>query len=434
VRRFLVVACLGGTGVGCQCGGNLLTPYGEDGGSPSVPDAGVVRSSPDSSVDGGPETLDAGGADSGAQADAGAVDAGVFSPDAGPLNVPVQRVAVGWAHGCFLGSTGGVKCWGSDLFGQRGDGRTDSDAGWVWTLADPAVDVIGLQAGAVSLSAGESFTCALMEDDTVECWGLLPGGGATPSPSPVVLSSIGPARQVAAGEMHVCVLLKSGGAVCWGDGGEMNLTSAPSLTSATPIPISGLTGTPAAIASGDGYSCALMVDGSVECWGGNHHGELGTGSLVPSDSSAPLPVQLPSPASALATLGGCQTCALLAGAPPVCWGNNDHGQVGDGTHVNRPSPVLVTGLDSSVKALAAGGEWNACALLASGAVLCWGDNTLSQFGNGGTVSSPLPVASGISSGASELQLGDSNGCARILDGRLLCWGGDDLSPRQVLGL
>jgi alpha-tubulin suppressor-like RCC1 family protein len=352
------------------------------------------------------------------------------------IHAPSHRIAAGWQHACALTPAGGVKCWGSNLFGQLGNGLTDSMSNWTTKL--PPVDVIGLSSGAVDLTAGEDFSCALMMGGGLKCWGIIPGTGNMVTPSPVDIPGLGPISQVAAGEEHVCVMLSAGGVECWGDGGEMNTTTAPSLTSPIPTPVEAVGSDVVSIASGDGYSCALTSGGTLSCWGGNTHGELGSGSLTPADSPTPLAVTgIGSDARALATLGGCQTCAVLTGGRAVCWGWNNKGQLGNGTMTDSPTPIIVHGLESRVTAIAAGGEWGACALLDGGGVFCWGDNSLNQLGSGSTImTSPVEIAvSGLGSGVKEIAIGDAMGCAIMAAGGVKCWGEyDDPTPVDIPGL
>src|SRR5690349_9824320 len=88
--------------------------------------------------------------------------------------------------------------------------------------------------------------------------------------------------------------------------------------------------------------------------------------------------------------GGGTTCAVASGGGVWCWGNNTWGQVGDGTTWDRHQPVPVSGLSSGAVAVAVG-TFETCALLASGAVKCWGRNDYGQLGNGTMSDSSLPV-------------------------------------------
>jgi alpha-tubulin suppressor-like RCC1 family protein len=329
----------------------------------------------------------------------------------------LHKMAAGGAHTCIITPSGGLKCWGWNGNGQLGNG-TMTGSNFVFT---PPVDVIGLSSGVVGVTAGEEHTCALMSTGAVKCWGACAGpcgaGVSTPMDIPGLGSGV---VQVAAGEMHTCALLKTGDVECWGTGGEFE--PSPDFTATTPTTVPGLSKA-TAIASGDGYACALF-GAAAQCWGGNMLGELGAGSNLPSDSPMPLPVSgLGSGVLALGTLGGSQTCAIVTGGALKCWGSNDHGQLGNSNAgAYSATPLAVTGLGSGVTAVAASGEWSACAVV-SGGVQCWGDGSYGQLGNGTVTPSNVPVGvTGLSSGIADVVTGDVHGCARTSKGAVQCWG------------
>jgi alpha-tubulin suppressor-like RCC1 family protein len=137
-------------------------------------------------------------------------------------------------------------------------------------------------------------------------------------------------------------------------------------------------------------------------------------------------------ATALA-VGFRHACAVVAGGAVACWGDNDQGQLGKGAEVQHSSqPVLVSGV-SGATAIAAGGYFT-CALGAGGKITCWGDNLAGQLGAATAQISPTPVeVSGIAN-ASAIATGSFHACA-IVDGSVLCWGSDiasgELSPSSV---
>jgi alpha-tubulin suppressor-like RCC1 family protein len=339
---------------------------------------------------------------------------------------PTNRLAAGWGHVCVITAAASVKCWGYDSYGELGDGQPVSNTSKVQSPLP--VDVVGVT-GVVGISAGEDHTCALTQGGAVYCWGEGEGFGMSGAvPTPVAIAGLGSGvSQVAAGEFHTCVLLQTGTVQCWGARGEME--AGADFLSATPKTVAGLSGV-AAVASGDGYACALGAGGGVSCWGGNQFGELGSGSVVPNDSPQPLNVVgLGSGIVSLGTLGGSQTCIVTSGGGVSCWGDNSAGQLGSGSMIGlSPTPVAVSGLGSGVQSVAASGEDHACALLATGAIECWGDGQNGQLGDGsfgfGAGSSvPVPVV-GLGSRAVEVATGDALTCARMEDGSVKCWGDD----------
>ena len=123
--------------------------------------------------------------------------------------------------------------------------------------------------------------------------------------------------------------------------------------------------------AGDLHTCALTVNGTVKCWGRNFHGQLGNG--LPGNQSIPLTVTgLISGVTQLA-VGWNHNCAVTAQGAVKCWGWNEAGQLGDGSTLNRTTPINVSTLSSGVKRVAAG-AYHTCALMTTGTINCWGAN------------------------------------------------------------
>jgi alpha-tubulin suppressor-like RCC1 family protein len=171
------------------------------------------------------------------------------------------------------------------------------------------------------------------------------------------------------------------------------------------------------IAPGYFGTCVLLTSGGVNCWGYNGNGELGDGDTA--DSLLPRPVKGINTATALANSRGDMPghgCALLASGAVKCWGYNGDGELGNGSTANSPVPVFVTGIRTAT-ALALGNQYS-CALLASGGVKCWG----AWWVIGSSVNSTVPVSViGINT-AVAITAGDWQACALLRGGSIKCWG------------
>ena len=322
--------------------------------------------------------------------------------------LPCQRVealSLGGQHSCALIATGEVRCWGAGTEGQLGYGN-------VRAIGDDelpsSVGTVDVGAGkVVQITAGREHTCALLDDGTLRCWGAAYqgqlgygntqaiGNNKTPAQAgPVPLGNR--AAQVVAGGFHTCAILLDGAVQCWGEnnfgqlgyGNTQRIGDDESPASVSPVSF----GQPATqLAAGLYHTCALLTDGSVRCWGWNAFGQLGLGHQRDIGDDEPISdvpaVELGETVTAIAA-GWTNTCAVLSSGQIRCWGDGTAGQLGDGQ-------LRIVGDDevpASVAALWFGepitqvqiGDMRICALSAGGALRCWGANDQGQLGLGNT--------------------------------------------------
>lgn len=365
-------------------------------------------------------------------------------PQAVSLLSITPMIVPGNQHTCALDPFGAVTCWGRNLYGQLGNGTT--------TNSSLPVPVSGLGANVAAISGSGDHECALTTSGGVKCWGHNDWGQLgdftqSDRSTPVdVMNLTSGVIAISAGDQHTCALLSSGGVQCWGYNyyGEVgNGTDHNAWLGA--VDVTGLGSGVASISAGGTHSCAVLTTGALKCWGNNFNGQLGIGSAPPDASvynSDPCPTQIQNQAKcisvpvtvpglssgiAAADAGGAETCALTTGGGLKCWGYNAFGQMGNGTtsttspNYPQPSPVDVLGLSSGVTALGAGDS--PCALKTSGGIQCWGLNDVGQVGDGTTTTRTAPVGvAGLSTGVTWIGAGGRHNCARLSTGVMKCWG------------
>jgi alpha-tubulin suppressor-like RCC1 family protein len=177
----------------------------------------------------------------------------------------------------------------------------------------------------------------------------------------------------------------------------------------------------AAVSAGGHHSLALLADGTVVAWGEDEFGQLGDGTT--DTSNVPVAVTGLSGVKAIAA-GGHHSLALLSNGTVMAWGDNEGGQLGDGSRTAREVPVAVTGL-TGAKAISAGGG-HSLALLNNGTVMAWGENEAGQLGDGSTkLSSSAPVAVKGLSGVAAISAGGDFSLALLTNGTVESWGSDE---------
>lgn len=357
-----------------------------------------------------------------------------------PPLTDVVQITTNLTGSCARLTSGEARCWGDNEFGRLGDGSVSPSP-------VPAVvsDTTGAGplAGVSDLSAGFSHTCAVLDTGQARCWGWSGNGalgdGTTTAARerPTTVSNetgTGPltsVTRIVTGGNHTCALLTTGQARCWGDAGVVG--DGTSVMRTLPVPVSNPDGTGpltgiTQISARLGHTCALLDTGEAVCWGSNNAGQLGDGTTTAR--TRPVVVSDPTGTGPLTGIerieaGYVNTCALLDSGEARCWGQNTHGELGDGTTTGRTRPVPV--LDPSGTAPLAGidaisGGTTNCAHQENGETYCWG-----QAFDGGQAQ-PLPVlrTNGTGDGpladVAELTSGDGANCALLTSGQVRCWG------------
>lgn len=194
----------------------------------------------------------------------------------------VRQVALGAAHSCTLDGEGVIHCWGDNSTGQLGNPAI--------TVATVIPQPVTVPAGFVHLAAGDYHTCAIDRNGEVWCWGdngrdqAQPEDGPAEVPEPQRVDLTRNASALAAGEAHTCAVMVDGSVECWGDdsSGQLGNGEEPGPG---PVRVDGI-GNARTIEAGRAHTCVALRTPAIRCWGANNQGQLGTGSGGPSRSVA----------------------------------------------------------------------------------------------------------------------------------------------------
>jgi alpha-tubulin suppressor-like RCC1 family protein len=310
-----------------------------------------------------------------------------------PLDGGVSATASGAVHTVALKSDGTISTCGNNRFGQLGNGTTTT------STAPVAVTLPG-GASAIAIAADEFHSLALTAGGAVYAWGhnafgQLGNGTTTDSSTPAPVGVPGTVTQIAAGWAFNLALTSTGAVYAWGFNmdGELGTTSADTCQtyyscSKTPVAVALGAATVKAIAAGWDHSLAIQADDTVLGWGLNNYGQLGVGDtdnrLTPTPTINGLSVK------AIAC-GGAHSLAIKSDNAGVAWGLNNKGQLGVGT--TDPFIMIATLVATGNPLTAiAGGAFHSVAIQAGGAPLTWGYNATGQLGDGTTVNRLSPVA------------------------------------------
>ncbi len=364
---------------------------------------------------------------------------------------------------CARFSDGSLKCWGGNAYEQLGLGDDDNR-----TEVGSALPFVNLGTGRtavqVALGNGGVHACAILDNGALKCWGSNASGelgqrhdnsvDGIPA-APVDLGNGKTARQVALGYEHTCAVLDDNSLKCWGGGFEGQLGNGKvryghpdggGTSTFTPTTVDVGTGkTVRQVAVGESHTCALLDDFSVKCWGRNQHGQAGRGASGSRYGTPGAAVQLGTSTDGLTlavqsiAMGHNHSCAITDGGGVKCWGVNDKGQLGIGNTTNKGRaatdmsndlPFVNLGAGRSATMLSAGIQ-HTCALLDDGNVKCWGRNDVGQLGLGDTTDLHAPSATAIDLGtddqntaytATAISVAEHFTCALLSHGQAKCWG------------
>ena len=286
------------------------------------------------------------------------------------VDLRLQSISTSGGHACGIDAQGNVHCWGTNDYGELGDGTQD---------ARPTPKRVELPEPATFVSVSGHHSCVILKSAAVYCWGLDPLGrpldppdeppGGLPEGLPIdSLSPLGNTRALSPPPHHTV---------------DPRHPQPKLHADKKPVRIEGLDDT-VAIALGEAtsttpYACALGRDSIVRCWGANDRGQLADGTYI--HRSTPMPIKTMTDAISIHAAGS-RACVIRKDHSLWCWGLR-YG-------VSPVSPIPLREPLTDVHDMALGTDF-ACAIHGDGIVSCWGDNHYSQLGNGSTESSEQPV-------------------------------------------
>lgn len=376
------------------------------------------------------------------------------------------KLALGTSHSCAINDTGAVKCWGQNTYGQLGLGDTNNRGDEPNEMGSSLPQVnLGSGRTAITLGAGMAHTCAILDDHAVKCWGFNGQGGlglgdtvnrgasagqmGDNLPS-VNLGSGRSAKSIAGGDYHTCAILDNDTVKCWGYnsrgqlglGDSINRGNQPNqMGDNLPTVNLGTNRTAKAISAGSNTSCALLDNNTVKCWGSQqglseNGGVLGVGNLLPYGT---LPSQL-GDALPSVDLGSGRTataitspldhlCAILDDGSVKCWGDNYYRQLGLGDNTIHGNAAGQMGDNLPQVHFSKGqlalritsGQGFSCAILADSTVECWGNYYLRGF-NAPYTYEFQPAALGTGRTAQIIAGGGNHVCAILDNETVKCWG------------
>jgi alpha-tubulin suppressor-like RCC1 family protein len=331
----------------------------------------------------------------------------------GAVELVWAQVSAGSYHTCAVKSDGRLFCWGENQYGQLGDGFFSASLVPVQekTIANDWVQV----------SAGDRHTCAVNKEGKLFCWGAGAYGrlgndllDATPVPTQESTAAAD-WKQVEAGSAHTCAVKRDGTLFCWG-AGDYNRTNDDSPT---PMQITSATDWEQ-VSAGYQHTCATKTSGELFCWGENQDGQLGNRST--SNSLIPVQESIASTDWKQVEAGQWHTCAVKTDGQLLCWGNNEYGQLGDGSTLKSTIPVQKSTAATDWVQVSTGSV-HTCAVKADGQLFCWGDGGSGALGDGLISPSAEPVQeSTAATDWTQVSAGWLHTCAIKNNVRLFCWG------------
>lgn len=384
------------------------------------------------------------------------IDTGMSDNDTNDVDVVVivkgntawLKVAAGWYHTCAINTDNKLYCWGNNSRGQLGNGLSGSEA-------FESIPTKVNDDSWIAITTESENTCGITTNGKLYCWGGNASGqlGDGTSGDPCVgypydcsdknvPTKIGEDNwiEIESGLVHTCGIKAGNDLYCWGDNsvGEIgNGTSGVLAKETTPVKVN--EDKWAKITAGWDYSCGINVSGTLYCWGSDIYGQLGDGDHG-SGTFKVVPEMITGDeawSEIVSSKGNSNphTCGLSTKNNLYCWGNNETGQLGDGTNcegsysdscADKYVPTKIGG--DSWQKISAGGD-HTCGIKSDGKLYCWGNNYSGQLGDGtaGTsedgyaANKSVPTKIGDDTWI-DISAGQDHTCGIKADSKLYCWG------------
>mmetsp|Transcript_7877 Transcript_7877/g.35745 ORF Transcript_7877/g.35745 Transcript_7877/m.35745 type:complete len:729 (+) Transcript_7877:216-2402(+) len=329
----------------------------------------------------------------------------------------VKSISLGREHTCAIIHGGTVKCWGNNG-GRLGTGNTTS-------MTRPVTIDLGAGLEASQISAGNSHTCVVFQNGALKCWGYLylPYNDLDPDNAwccglgdedgemgdnlPFITFDSGHAvKTVIAGDSDrfTCAVLEDDSLWCWGknEDGSLGISGGDRTVPTKVLFPGGRTVKSVSSTNGYCFSCVILNDGTVWCWGRNDYGQmangdggrqyrLGQGWSEAQDVLTPLQVDFGSPTPAeVISLGTSHACVIFQDFSVSCWGGNHNtnrlGTKSDGSKASTsfqdsPFGPIDFGMNRKAKQISLG-SYNTCVILDNDSLVCFGSNSRGQLGIG----------------------------------------------------
>ena len=360
-------------------------------------------------------------------------DVGDSQGDAQSFLLGFESMAAGDQHTCGITSDQSLWCWGANLYGEVG--------------VDPEVsDFLELprRVGAkswLSVSAGQRFTCAIDEDESLFCWGRNRWGALGTDESqdvshsePKLVDDSEDWLEVVSGNIHSCARRQDSSLWCWGSNSSAQLgVGFEDINHFVTTPSNiGSDKQWTSVATGAAHTCATDDGGSLWCWGRNSNSsrQLGLGDTPEGNSPVvedPTHVEVPSEGSihwVRVVAGRSHTCGLDTEDIIRCWGSNQGGALGfDAPPGGNSTPKRIDAVgDERWHSLSLGHSFTCAVRVQTNELYCWGDGSRGRTGHGNLESHTSPTKVGQVGSWQTLALGTSHACGTRGAGELYCWG------------